>query len=1047
MKFKLGSFFNLDNLDSSIEAVGETRELAELIQDQKIKNIAPWVSNLAPFLKPLASPEAQLVSELSEAILPFIKITGALVKYISNKNEPKTFYQCIVLVCFQAFLEAIQKNSEGIRISKENKIPSLKNVKDIEISKEDAEEALTFFPQSKMSVHFREIIKARLIQVDLDEASINLLLEKSIWGASSYINTIWSDLPDELKELENINISDWRKEKEFGLGLIKKLKKEAKKQEGEILSSFTKPKVLLNQVYVRLEVEEVDSNGYPILGQRPEDSHLWVRKKLFSNSLDKIILIQGDSGQGKSVFCSMFFGEIYKEIYPAYIPIIINLRELDSVQTTLSGTFESHLEFHPVSGYDGWLNDPVRRYLIFLDGFDEIALESQEIKRLTRRILDCQKNTHNQFLVTGRSIFSQEIEDFFESYSNIIGAQFCIMSAKLRSEWIDKWSLAIADVNAGIKFKEFLKKCPDEVISELAGEPLSLYLLAQLVQSKMISENDLLRPVSFEARSIIYQKALDIALEKVHETNDFQALKNQIDLDQDSLEYFLSEVASKFIFSNYRPIAISTVEDSFRSILRSSSESVPKLQATREARSGLERILKKLLTNFYARIYKSQGTQYLSFTHRSFSDFLYAGKIKNTLSNLINSCKENLEADEQIFGVLSYGYLSEEVSQYVIYHLLQDKSISSTPSKLKELFDKLYDLYWVWSNDFAFKNFQKTVPHVDVNLRHNDIHVGLNIIILLLKAYHLGDFSLEKLNLCENSSLSARDDEKLLRIIGYSYFLESQDSNEGACGVFSAILGKLFYNTRLENVKLQGVDLTNSDFHGGSFSRADLSRSKFSGANLSAVNFTRAILCGGDFRKSKMSDAVFRDANLDRANLSEADLRDADLSGSNLKETSFRKANLENAKFSLSEKNDDTEIYNSINSDIDDKILSIDESENLESNFENADFSGANLNKADFEGLDLSGINFKEADLREANFRNSILDGVCFQDADLRKTNFESAYLSGADFRGAKLQDATFMQASLKEIRHDSNTTWEGVRDLCFAVNLPKDLPASVAPS
>ncbi|MGP1387822.1 MAG: hypothetical protein ACTS2F_30070, partial [Thainema sp.] len=362
MKLKLGNFFNLDNLDSSIEAVGETRELAELLKDQNISTIAPWISNVAPFLKPLASPEIQLASELSEAILPFIKIASSFVKYISKRKEPTTFSQCVVLVCFQAFLESLYKNSKGISISSKRSVPIAKNIKDAEITEDDAKNALKFFPQSKLSEIFKETIKTRLLQASLDEEVINLLLEKATWGADPYISYLWSDLPEEVRKFSNISISEWKKEN--SQDLESDIEKVISEETRKVLPGFTKPEISLGQIYTQLEVEEIDSNGKISAGQRPISSHSWVNKILLAGELTKPILIQGDSGQGKSSFCSMYFREVYRELYPAYIPVLINLREIEDVKETLTKTFEGCLEFRFPSLLRNrqWLSDPTKRY-------------------------------------------------------------------------------------------------------------------------------------------------------------------------------------------------------------------------------------------------------------------------------------------------------------------------------------------------------------------------------------------------------------------------------------------------------------------------------------------------------------------------------------------------------------------------------------------------------------------------------------------------------------------------------------------------------------
>jgi hypothetical protein len=66
-----------------------------------------------------------------------------------------------------------------------------------------------------------------------------------------------------------------------------------------------------------------------------------------------------------------------------------------------------------------------------------------------------------------------------------------------------------------------------------------------------------------------------------------------------------------------------------------------------------------------------------------------------------------------------------------------------------------------------------------------------------------------------------------------------------------------------------------------------------------------------------------------------------------------------------------------------------------------ADFSGADLRRAELGGVDLCHSNFVGADLREASLEDGILRGCNFRGADLR-----GACLYSCDLRGSNLIDA-----------------------------------------
>jgi hypothetical protein len=171
------------------------------------------------------------------------------------------------------------------------------------------------------------------------------------------------------------------------------------------------------------------------------------------------------------------------------------------------------------------------------------------------------------------------------------------------------------------------------------------------------------------------------------------------------------------------------------------------------------------------------------------------------------------------------------------------------------------------------------------------------------------------------------------------------------------------------------------------------------GRFLSGVSLSRADLSGAN-----LSGAELFGANLSGANLSGANLSGAELFGANLSGAELFGANLSGAKLfdaNLSEAN------------LSDAYLS------------NAYLSGANLNGADLSGADLS-----YADLSGADLGRAYLSGANLSGADLSGANLGGAYLIGA-----YLGDRT-----LGDVKWNENTTWENVRGLDTAVDVPEAL-------
>ncbi|MEH1777288.1 pentapeptide repeat-containing protein [Nostoc sp.] len=74
---------------------------------------------------------------------------------------------------------------------------------------------------------------------------------------------------------------------------------------------------------------------------------------------------------------------------------------------------------------------------------------------------------------------------------------------------------------------------------------------------------------------------------------------------------------------------------------------------------------------------------------------------------------------------------------------------------------------------------------------------------------------------------------------------------------------------------------------------------------------------------------------------------------------------------------------------------------------------GADLDKIDLNGVDLSNAILIDADLDETNLSNANLSGADLTDADLGKANLTGANLSRANFTKADLEDANLSNANV----------------------------------
>ena len=79
----------------------------------------------------------------------------------------------------------------------------------------------------------------------------------------------------------------------------------------------------------------------------------------------------------------------------------------------------------------------------------------------------------------------------------------------------------------------------------------------------------------------------------------------------------------------------------------------------------------------------------------------------------------------------------------------------------------------------------------------------------------------------------------------------------------------------------------------------------------------------------------------------------------------------------------------------------------------NAGGERLNLDGADLQGMDLSGVNFCKASLNGTNFSGTTLRETNFREAELKGANFSGAYLKRANFADANVRDTVFENAEI----------------------------------
>ncbi|MBW4681101.1 MAG: pentapeptide repeat-containing protein [Microcoleus vaginatus WJT46-NPBG5] len=929
-----------------------------------------------------------------------LNLTAKFIKFIVNNYKEKLLLQEWVMFVSQiAYFESfimilsisentnlIHKVSNNYVLDKvQNKIKKLKN---LELTEAQAKDVLRCFHNSELAKEFNDILETLLIQVGMNVDEAQLLTKRVAWGTHRYLNKALATVTDSVPALRQLYRDRWRKESDKYHNLDEYLEKQIaeKPQEKVFNESFT-----FQQIYVSLQVKSVDQNGKVKKNAESVNLEDWAKSLLLDqNKQNQVIFIQGGPGRGKSVFCRIFADLIRRKIHPIWTPILIQLRDISTLENSFQKTLEAAIHTNFVNSDSGWLSDKNTRYLFLLDGFDELLMGGITSRRLQDFLQqvgqfqeDCSRSSEmgHRVLITGRSLALYSIETLLPS--NIERVEILPMDDELQQQWFVKWE-EIMDARKSLEFQRFLKyeNCP-EFVQELAQEPLLLYLMVAMHRDEEI-EVGFLGGIDFKFKVLIYEKALNLVLNEQRLETLNQKLK---DKRIEDLQRIITEAGLCVVQSGGECAAILMIEERLKS-----DDSAKALLEEAQKHLG-ESALKNALAMFYLQIGSKEGS--VEFCHKSFGEFLCAKRIKE---NLIDWTRSGIKRqkfyisdkqfDWEIYDLLGYGGLTPEIVEYLTALLTTDGEFRPV-----ELFQRLEDFYLRWSDgefiDARSENWPQKkmrllrdqVNSSELGLRQVDIYAGLNVMILLLELNRFAQSQDELKDKvvfypCGQLDTENFDEFRLLRIIGY-------------CNCIDILTFSKLIASFLSHANLSGANLRDANLSGVNLSRANLSR-----ANLSRANLNRADLSRADLSR----------ADLSGVNLINADLIFADLSGADLNRANLILADLSGADLSRAD-------------------------------FSGADLSGADLNRANLILADLSGANLRWVNLRCAN-----LIVADFSRANLSRANLREANLRHTDLRDANLSRANFSRTNLEMVRWDEKTNWENVQGLKTVRNVPEAL-------
>ena len=825
--------------------------------------VSKAVLELALAMGLLGSPAA--LPGIAIASLSCFGLTTKGFKFYQDKNkDDSTLAECVVITSRLAYIESLDNIFRTIKdkdlLEKVSNIQVSEELQqrtdDLQLTETEARKAITCFRETKLADDLNRHLSFYLKTIGITPQEAKTITQRVTWNTQRYMNQALAEVGDSIKSLSGIFSDGYRQELEKYHSIDDYLENHiaTKPKEKVFAESFA-----FEDIYVPLRAKLLNKNGDEDREQQSVDLETWVKQLLQNpNKQDKVIFIQGGPGRGKSVSCRMIADLVRQNFYPIWVPVLIRLRDIRTFENQFENTLKAAVDRDFAANDDGWLTDKNIRYLFLLDGFDELLMEGRTsggleefIKQVGSFQESCNRNPEkgHRVIITGRTLALQSIERNMPA--NLERVKILLMDGEVQQQWFCKWE-ALVGADKKIAFQQFLQdeNCPERVL-ELAGEPLLLYLLAAMHRDGELNSETFAGSSTTQAKILIYQKSLEWVLTKQRP----EWLQRDItEQHTEDLRRILTEAGLCVIQSGGECAPMLMIEQRLKG-----DETAEFLEAARE-RIG-ENPLRNALAAFYLQPGRETGsreTGSVEFAHKSFSEFLFAERLKESLESWTEARRRGRgflikeeQMHEEIYDLFGYGGLTPEVVEYLMSLVTESDDIP-----LVKLFQRLDDFYLDWCDGKFIDDYTDTLPQkksrqlheqgIKLGQRQVDIYAGLNVMILLLEL---------------NRNGWGEDDFKqqiiyyLFRVIHYSDVIK--------LGTFDSLVGRYFSRINLKGVYLYGVN----------FSNLNLCDANLSHANLSHANLTNVNLCDANLRHANLRQAKLKNENLKNANLRKANLK------------------------------------------------------------------------------------------------------------------------------------------------------------------------------
>ncbi|WP_204141850.1 NACHT domain-containing NTPase [Halomicronema sp. CCY15110] len=914
--------------ENGIEAVVATNDFGTTVRDQapNLKRLQPHLQQIEPFLQTLESP----VTQLAVSGLPFVSIgIGLLRIYLDLSKIDPTYESAVAITAQLAYLQSLetvlarvddatvqaQLGQVSLQTLIERQLARLQT----DLTKREAETVTSRFRESVLAEQFSLALRDCLQQAELDDATTQRLVAQVTWGTHRYLHRAIAEAGDSVAPLAAVYRTGGQATQDRYDSIETYLAETIARLPNEQVFYEANPRVTYQDLYVELDVQPLTQSGAVDRDAERINIHAWAQQLLEQADQPpeqprQVMFIEGEAGRGKSVFCRMLADRVRRELAFAYIPILIRLRNLRELANNLTETLEDCPDLEQVSfvrGDSDWLADRNTRFLLILDGFDELLLEGRAsggLKEFLQQVADFQARSHHQCVVTGRPLALQGIDRLITQTKNLARVRLEPMGDTQREQWLTKWQARFGEAET-TAFRAFLQACPQDIDETLAREPLLLYLLGRLHREGQLTKEmfagTAAQPSSPTAAKVcIYRESVNWVLDKQRQDENLRLAGLE---ELDDLREVLQEAALCVVQSGNETAQVAMLKQRFQDTANPVKQYLEQSQAT--TGQSDEKALNNLLTTFYLKPKEGERGS-VEFAHKSFGEYLFAERLICAFTDWTELKKrQRLVMDEgavnaQIYDLLGYGGLSVEIVDY-LFELLSESDIDRV-----QLFERLHGFYQRWhESEFLNQGPVDDLPQqenlplkkmlqlrnqgIAIGLKQVDVFAGLNVLILLFKLHAQAqpesyptlpnDAPAPAITFhpCGTPGTENWDKDRLLNTIHYADSL--------GFATFTLTAGPHLARANFERANLLLANLQYAILLNANFERANLERTILLDANLARANLVSANL-----ERANLERAILLNANLERAYLFSANLARAILLDANLGNA----RNLSSAQFS-----------------------------------------------------------------------------------------------------------------------------------------------------